>query len=1121
MDAERERIQADLRGILQGEVLCDDVHLQLYATDASLYQVRPLGIVRPQHTADVVACVKYAAERRLPLHARGAGTGLAGESLGPGLILDFAHSMRQILDVQGDTVRIQPGVVHARLNRFLAPLGRCFGPDPALSLVTTMGSVLALDAAGSHWLRYGSARSKVVSMQVVLADGTLLEARRCPVSDSGQEAGYQVVGVSGPGADSMGAPGGLLSAFGTTGSGAGGLAAAGLSGVPGSPGGAGSSAGTAAASGGSNLATDLPRRLAELLRREAPVIAAHQPRSLVNRSGYHLQDVLEDGQLDLARLLVGSEGTLALITEATVKTDPLPKATAVGLLFFDRLEAAARAAAEAVRMGTSACDLMDRRLLSIARETDASYARLIPPSAEAMLLIETMGDRSWDVRERLRAVIQRLHSELRMAFDYRIAATAEELDWYWRLTNQVVARLYSLRGESRPLPFVEDFAVPPETLPDFITRLQNVLKSHQVTATLFGHAGHGQLHVRPFLDVKNAGDVRRMRELAQELYQEVMAVGGTISGEHGDGLSRSWFLPQQYGPLYDVFRAVKNIFDPQNILNPGKVVAELPQPVTSNLRPTETLVRLNAARSAADLAAAASVAATAAEAGSAGNEASDLSGLASEASSNPAGVVTTGGAGGASGGLSAVAAAEAAAGAATGGLAGAALSAAPLVQLELRWSAEELEQTVNSCNGCGGCRTQAPDARMCPIFRFQPHEEASPRAKANLLRGILSGGIGIENLAGEGLKAVADLCVNCHQCRLECPANVDIPKVVLETKAQYVAASGLPWSDWLFTRLDALAAWGSWLRPLANWSLGNRQARWVLEKFFGLSRLRKLPRLERRSFLRVAQRQRWTRSTRHEGRRVLYFADTFANWFDTSIAEATVRVLKHNGVAVFVHPDLGPSGMAAITAGDVERVLPLVRDNIKLLAEAVRQGYTIVTSEPSTALCLTREYPHLVDDDDARLVAANTSEVCAYLWRLHESGKLELDFEPLPLTVGYHLPCHTRAVSQDVSGQNLLRLIPGLMVRHLDHGCSGMAGTYGLKRDHVRGSLRAGRGLIRALRDDAIIIGSTECSACKVQMRQGTTKPTVHPIKLLAVSYGLLPDSELTTDRHESDLVMS
>ena len=1051
MDAERERIQADLRGILQGEVYCDDVHVQLYATDASLYQVRPLGVVRPKHTSDVVACVKYAAERRIPLHARGAGTGLAGESLGPGLILDFAHSMRQIVEVRDDTVRIQPGVVHARLNRFLAPLGRCFGPDPAMSLVTTMGSVLALDAAGSHWLRYGSARSKVVSMQVVLADGTVLEAGRTPVGDGAAEGSSPAMESSGPSADAL--------ASGVQGS----MATGAWGATPGtSAGGSGIGSGSSSSAAMSDWATDLPRRLVELLRREAPVIAAHQPQSAVNRSGYHLQDVLQDGQLDLARLLVGSEGTLALITEATVRTDPLPKATAVGLLFFDRLEAAARAAAEAVKMGTSACDLMDRRLLSIARETDASYARLIPSTAEAMLLIETMGDRAWEVRERLRAVVQRIHSEERMAFDYRIAATQEELEWYWRLTNQVVARLYSLRGESRPLPFVEDFAVPPETLPDFISRLQNVLKNHQVTATLFGHAGHGQLHVRPFLDVRSASDLRRMSDLAMELYQEVLAVGGTISGEHGDGLSRSWFLPQQYGPLYDVFRAVKNIFDPQNIFNPGKVVAELPQPVTANLRPVQKLVRL-------------------------GNEQPLVESPASSTSLTMAN----------------------------------ATSDAPLVQLELRWSPEELEQTVTSCNGCGGCRTQSRDARMCPIFRFQSREEASPRAKANLLRGILAGELGLENLAGEGLKAVADLCVNCHQCRLECPANVDIPKVVLETKAQYVAASGLPWSDWLLTRLDGAAAWGSWLRPLANWTLGNRQARWFLEKIFGLSRFRKLPRIARRSFQRIAQRNRWTRSSRHEGRRVLYFADTYANWFDVSIAEATVRVLKHNGVAVYVHPDLGPSGMSAITAGDVERVLPLVRDNIKLLAEAVRQGYSIVTSEPSTALCLTREYPQLIDDDDSRLVAANTMEVCSYLWRLHESGKLELDFEPLALTVGYHTPCHTRAVSPEVSGQNLLRLIPGLIVRHLDHGCSGMAGTYGLKRDNFRGSLRAGRGLIRSLRDESILIGATECSACKLQMRQGTSKPTVHPIKVLAVSYGLMHDVELTTSRHESDLVMS
>ena len=235
-------------------------------------------------------------------------------------------------------------------------------------------------------------------------------------------------------------------------------------------------------------------------------------------------------------------------------------------------EAAARAAAEAVKMGTSACDLMDRRLLSIARETDASYARLIPSTAEAMLLIETMGDRTWEVRERLRAVVQRIHSEQRMAFDFRIAATQDELEWYWRLTNQVVARLYSLRGESRPLPFVEDFAVPPETLPDFIGRLQNVLKNHHVTATLFGHAGHGQLHVRPFLDVRSASDLRRMSDLALELYQEVLAVGGTISGEHGIGLVQQEYMPIVFDPVtLQLQREIKKLFDPNLILNPGKI----------------------------------------------------------------------------------------------------------------------------------------------------------------------------------------------------------------------------------------------------------------------------------------------------------------------------------------------------------------------------------------------------------------------------------------------------------------------------------------------------------------------------------------------------------------------
>ena len=183
LDQQRERIQDDLRGLIAGEVRCDDVFLQLFASDASIYEIKPLAVVRPRSAADVAACVQYAAEKRIPVHARGAGTGVAGESLGPGLILDFSAHLRRVIRIDEDRVRVQPGVVHERLNEQLRQLGRMFGPDPATSSVTTIGSMIAIDAAGSRWLKYGSTRRHVQSLQVVLADGQVLEVGREPLAD--------------------------------------------------------------------------------------------------------------------------------------------------------------------------------------------------------------------------------------------------------------------------------------------------------------------------------------------------------------------------------------------------------------------------------------------------------------------------------------------------------------------------------------------------------------------------------------------------------------------------------------------------------------------------------------------------------------------------------------------------------------------------------------------------------------------------------------------------------------------------------------------------------------------------------------------------------------------------
>jgi FAD/FMN-containing dehydrogenase/Fe-S oxidoreductase len=977
MDQERERIQDDLRGLVKGDVRCDDVFLQLYSSDASIYEIKPLAVIRPRTLADVVACVEYAAANHLPIFPRGAGTGLAGESLGAGLVLDFSRYMRRVLETQSDRVRIQPGVVHAQLNEFLRPLGRQFGPDPAMSSVTTMGSVIAIDGGGSHWLKYHSARRHVISLQIVLSDGQVLEVGREPLGEDR--------------ADPQSRRGRLVGS------------------------------------------------LAELLTREAQLIRDHQPQSVVNRCGYHLVDVLGEQHLDLASLLVGSEGTLALITEATVATVLLPKHRGVVLLLFDRLESAAKAVMEILPLGPSACDLMDRRHLSLARESTVQYDLLIPPETEAALLVEQEGDTLAAVRDRLAQVVDRVRRKKRLAFHAVQAQDRDEIELYWRLARQVVPTLYRMKGSTRPLPFIEDLAVPPAALADFLVRMQNVLKQHQVIASLFGHAGHGQLHLRPFLDLSNPADVTRMAQLASDLYREVIEVGGTISGEHADGLSRTPFIRQQYGPLADVFREVKRIFDPTNIFNPGKIVNDDPDLLTRNLR-----------------------------------HLTPPPAIAGEPS--------------------------------TGGAEPAASSAAPPITWQLSWGSEEIAHTTRDCNGCGACRSQLSDVRMCPIFRFAPAEEASPRAKANLMRSILTGQLSPTTLTSNDFKAVSDLCVNCHMCRLECPASVDIPKLMMEGKGAYVQTNGLDTSDWLMSRVDRLSWLGNLVSPLANWAITNGPSRWLMEKALGVARGRKLPRFASRSFLRIASRRRWTRPTRRGISKVLYFVDTYANYHDPQLAEALVAVLEHNAIAVYVPPGQQSSAMPMISLGALTKARQVAEHNVALLVEAVRQGYHIVATEPSAALALTHEYPVLLDDDDARLVAANTSEACTFLWKLHQAGKLQLDLRPVNALLGYHMPCHLKALQVGSPGENLLRLIPGLIINRTENGCSGMAGTFGLKRENYRASLRAGRALISSLRSPRLQAGTTECSACKIQMEQGAGKPTIHPIKLLALAYDLMPE---------------
>lgn len=987
MDTLRSRIEEDLQGVIEGKVRCDDTFLQMYASDASIYETRPIAVVMPSNTNDVVQCVQYAAENQIPIIPRGAASNVIGGCVGSGIVLDFSNSMRRTLSVDRESVTVEPGVVLAELNKDLNSHGRRFGPDPATRRVSTIGGILALNASGSRWLQYGTPRDTVLQLEVVLANGqvaTIDSARH-------QSTNPQPSSVS-----------------------------------------------------------HLESKVQSIVNRYDGALQEKRPKTKINQAGYNLFDVIQNGKVDLTRLLVGSEGTLAIVTKAKLLSETLARHRGVLLLSFHELETAAKAAVEIAKMGVVACDLIDRRLLKLACETNPEFQRLLPADAESVLLVEIEAEEHSLLQERLAHLKNRILNRRKLAFDIRGTTQPAERDLYWRLTRRIIPTLYRLRGNKRALTFVEDIAVDPTQLPSFMKLLHMTLNEFEVTASIFSHTPQGQINVRPFLDLSDGKDRRKMQQLSEALFERVIEFGGTISGARGDGLSRSWFLKRQYGQLYQAFSAVKRTFDPQNIFNPGKVIASDDQRVAQNVRSVQVRVPKPIE----------------------GDEVASPNQL-------------------------------------------------PILETQLDWDADDLAFASRNCNGCARCRSNLETERMCPVFRLSPHEEATPRAKANLMRAIVTGQLPADTVASDQFKEVVDLCFNCHQCRLDCPASVDVPKLMVEAKANYYATNGLKLSDWLLTRIDWLYEVASKMPRVANFIIRSPLARTLLERFFGIASGRKLPSFANQSFGRWATQNKLRQTSKQQSRKICYFVDAYVAWNDTELGRALVSVLKHNGIDVVIPNGQGISGMSLISDGAIKPARKLASRNVEILAEYVRQGYQIVTTEPSAALALRHEYLNLLDDNDAKLVAENTLDACSLLLKLHQAGDLELDFIPTSVHVGYHLPCHQRVFTDDPPAVKLLKLIPGLHVEWIEKGCSGMAGTWGLKSKNYIRSLKIGFGLINAVRDSAIIAGTTECSTCKIQMEQGTVKPTIHPIKILAKAYGLMPEMDDLFHRRSEELVTS
>lgn len=989
VDVRQSRLIEDMAGIFRGEILCDPVSRSLYASDGSLHQVMPLGVARPRDREDVLTLVRYAAENHLPLVARGAGTSVAGESLGSGIIVDFSRHMHAIEEIGSQTVRVQPGVVLSQLNRALRDTGRYFPPDPSNAETTTIGSMLALDAAGAHSIRIGSTRDHVVSIDVVNANGTSFEATT----------------------ETVGRP--------------------------------------TEASAGTNNVNDfkqtLVNRLAILLYNNADLIRQKQPEQQIrNRAGYMLRgvlshphqpafqgprqrlsspatlEILAQSSVSLPRLLVGSEGTLGLFTGATLRTAALPAYRSVLLIVFESVESAIKAVQTITAHQPSACDLIDRRLITLARDLDPRFAAMIPATAEAALIVEQTGFSPSEITQRFHELtldLKQLPDSGRILFD---ATTPDDIDFLWSLPHRVIPMLNRARGETSPVPFVEDIAVPPAALLEFVALARRVWQKHEITVSMYAHAAVGQVHMRPFL--RSPFDGQKLEELASDLYEAALSLGGSISGEHGLGLSRTAFLPIQYGELTRVFQQIKMLFDPNHLLNPGKVLSLDPHLTVHHLRSQEQVET-------------------------------------------------------------------------------------PLVELQLGWTPQEFGSVAMSCHGCGACRTQESPARMCPFFRADPAEEHSPRSKANAIRAIVDGQVTQHALASGDMQKVARSCFNCKQCQLECPSGINIPHLMIEAKAQFVAANGPRMSDWFVSRVhswSSLLCRVSWLiNPLLN----SRTVRWTMEKVVGVARRRKLPPFARRTFLESAPAHWLSPPTSlRDPVPVIYFVDHFANSHDPELAFAFARIMEHHGKRIHIPPAQVRSGMALVSTGDLDLARSLATQNLRVLVEFAREGCPIVCTEPAAAVCLKYEYPRLLDHPDAQLVADQVVEAGEYLSSLQARQELKTNFERLPMTAAYHTPCHLRALGRATPLMELCRLIPELRTSSVEHGCSGFAGTFGLTREHFEESLAIGQKLIEQMRSDQIDFGITECSSCKMQMEQQSATPTLHPLKLLALAYGLMPE---------------
>ncbi len=958
---------------LKGELFTDQKTRILYATDASAYRELPIAVAIPQTIEDIKVLVDFATANSTSLIPRTAGTSLAGQVVGKGIIVDVSKNFNRILEVNEKEkwVRLQPGVVRDELNLFLKPYQLLFGPETSTANRAMIGGMVGNNACGSNSLVYNSTREHLLEIQAILSDGSEATFKGLNQQDFINKCA------------------------------------------------------------GETLEAKIYRNINKLLGDPANQQAIREgfpdPQIPRRNTGYAVDLLLNaspftvNGEnFNFCKLLAGSEGTLAFITEIKLNLLAIEKEeSALLCAHFNSIDDALRANIIALKYKPKVSELIDHHILDCTKDNieQAQNRFFVSGEPAAILVIEYTGK---DLEE-IKATVNNVESEMRsLNLGYHFPLLhGDDMKKVWSLRKAGLGLLSNLPGDEKAVAVIEDTAVAVKDLPNYIRDFNQILHKYNLSAVHYAHAGTGELHLRPILNLKTWEGNVLFKVLAQEIATLVKKYKGSLSGEHGDGRLRGEFITQMIGKSnYDLLRQIKEAWDPKNIFNPNKII---------DTPPMNSMLRYSPGQQDANI---------------------------------------------------------------------------PTL---FRFPGQNILQHAEQCNGSGDCRkSHLAGGTMCPSYMVTRNEQDTTRARANILREMLTHSDKKNKFDHPEIKEVMDLCISCKGCKSECPSNVDMAKLKAEFLQQYYDANGVPFRSRLIAGFNNISKLGALSPKLYNAILKNRLTGKILKNICGFSQERSLPELHTFSLRKWfnSKEKRNSASIGAPKRTVLFFCDEFTNYYDTLIGVKAIRLLEHLGYRV-VMPDHMESGRAWISKGLVRAAKKIANKNVKMLSAAASAETPLIGIEPSAILTFRDEYIDLVDEayyNDACKLAANTFLIDEFLYNEMKAGNIEQNkFTKNKKRIKFHGHCQQKAWSAGLSSQKILSFPENYTVEVITSGCCGMAGSFGYEKEHYELSMRiADLVLLPELKDldNETIIAATGTS-CRHQIRDGISKQALHPVEIL------------------------